>query len=232
MPGKPEPKLLLFDIDGTLLATGGAGERALVAAILEEFGDPDGMREIEIAGRTDSLIARQVLRRYGRAETPEEIARFLDLYLSHLTRLLPLTEGRLLPGIVPLLAALQQRDDILLGLLTGNLARGAELKLTQYGIWSVFSFGAYADDHHDRNELGRFACARLLEKHGLEIPPERIYVIGDTQHDIACGKAFGAKTIAVATGRSSVQELAAFAPDYVFEDLSDVEAVLAVFDDP
>src|SRR3954452_10055662 len=133
MPGKAEPKLLLFDIDGTLLATGGAGERALVAAIAEEFGDPDGMREIEIAGRTDSAIARQVLRRYGRAETPEEIARFLDLYVAHLRRLLPVTEGRLLPGIVPLLEALQNRDHILLGLLTGNLARAREFKLTKSG---------------------------------------------------------------------------------------------------
>ena len=224
-----EPKLLLFDIDGTLLATGGAGERALGVVISELFGDPNGMGGIEVSGRTDSSIALQVFRKYGRAETPEHLAEFHACYLHHLQRLLPVTEGRLLPGIVPLLEALKKRPDILLGLLTGNFARGAELKLTQYGIWSFFTLGAYADDHHDRNELGRFACQRLKEIHGMEIPPERIYVIGDTPHDIACGQAFGAKTIAVATGKFTREQLGGHQPDYLFEDLSDVEQVLAVF---
>ena len=231
MSAQAEPRLLLFDIDGTLLASGGAGERALRTMIEELYGDPDGTRDIEIAGRTDSGIALQVLAKYGREATPESLAQFQTCYLGHLQRLLPLTEGRLLPGIVPLLEALQKRDDILLGLLTGNLARGAELKLTQYGVWSFFTLGAYADDHHDRNELGRFACQRLREIHGIEIPPERIYVIGDTPHDIACGRAFGAKTIAVATGIFTREQLAAHEPDYLFDDLSELGKVMAVFGD-
>src|SRR4051812_14971706 len=99
MPAPAEPRLLLFDIDGTLLASGGAGERALRVMIEELYGDSDGMRDIEIAGRTDSSIALQVLRKYGRAETPENLAQFQACYLGHLQRLLPLTAGRLLPGI-------------------------------------------------------------------------------------------------------------------------------------
>ena len=122
--------------------------------------------------------------------------------------------GRLLPGILPLLAALKPRPDIVLGLLTGNLARGAEIKLTHYGVWHYFEFGAYADDHHDRNQLGYFARQRAREKHGLEIPPERIFVLGDTPHDIACARAIEAKAVAIATGKFSVEELRALVPGF------------------
>ncbi len=128
---------------------------------------------------------------------------------------------------MPLLEALRQRPEVVLGLLTGNLARGAELKLRHYGVWEFFEFGAYADDHHDRNELGRFACQRLREKHGIDLPCERIFVLGDTPHDIACARAIGARAIAVATGGSTREQLAKAAPDYLFDDFTDVDAVLA-----
>ncbi|MHA3772254.1 haloacid dehalogenase-like hydrolase [Verrucomicrobiota bacterium sgz303538] len=223
------PKLLLFDIDGTLITSGGAGERALRLALLEKFGIDDDLKTIEIAGRTDSGIVRQLCRRFGLDETPENFTKFFDGYLHHLADLLPKFQGRLLPGILPLLEALKSREDIVLGLLTGNLERGAELKLRHYGVWHYFEFGAYADDHHDRNELGRFACSRALERHGVEFPPERIYVLGDTPHDIACARAFGAKAIAIATGGFSHAQLAEHAPDYLFDDLSDIDAVLAAF---
>lgn len=223
------PKLLLFDIDGTLITSGGAGERALRLALLEKFGIDDDLKTIEIAGRTDSGIVRQLCRRFGLAETPENFTKFFDGYLHHLADLLPKFQGRLLPGILPLLEALKSREDIVLGLLTGNLERGAELKLRHYGVWHYFEFGAYADDHHDRNELGRFACSRALERHGVEFPPERIYVLGDTPHDIACARAFGAKAIAIATGGYSHAQLSEHAPDYLFDDLSDIDAVLAAF---
>lgn len=223
------PKLLLFDIDGTLITSGGAGERALRVALKDQFGIDDDLKTVEIAGRTDSGIVRQICRRHGLAETPENFAKFLDGYLYRLAELLPQVQGRLLPGIIPLLEALKAREDVVLGLLTGNIERGAKLKLDHYGVWHYFEFGAFADDHHDRNELGRFACSRAFERKGVEFPPEQIYVLGDTPHDVSCARAFGAKAIAIATGIFSQVQLAEHAPDYLFEDLSDLDAVLAVF---
>ncbi len=220
------PKLLLFDIDGTLLTSGGAGERALRCAVRERFGVDDDLKSVEIAGRTDSGIARQVLRRYGMPESPENVTGFLDTYLHHLRQLLPETTGRLLPGILQLLELLHGRPGVVLALLTGNLAQGAELKLTHYGVWHYFEFGAYADDHHDRNELGHFAKRRAYDKHKVEFPGNDIYIIGDTPHDVACARAIGAKAVAVATGSISREALAGHSPDFLFNDFSDSAAVL------
>lgn len=221
-----DKKLFLFDIDGTLLASGGAGIRALDAAADECFNCND-LGGIEIAGRTDSSIARQLLARHGREATPKAIAQFFDSYLANLARFLPEVEGKLLPGILPLLDTLKARPDCVLALLTGNLVRGAQLKLTHYGVWHYFEFGAYADDHHDRNELGPIARARARDRHGIEFAPEQILVLGDTPHDIACARAIGAVAVAIATGRHTREELAAHHPDFLFDDLSDVPAFLA-----
>ncbi|MDR3404012.1 MAG: HAD family hydrolase [Chthoniobacter sp.] len=224
-----EKKLLLFDIDGTLLTSGGAGERALRRGFRDRFGIDDDLTKVEIAGRTDSGIARQMLASHGLPETPENLAAFFDGYLQFLAEELPASPGALLPGILPLLEALKPRPDIVLALLTGNLARGAETKLTHYGVWHYFEFGAYADDHHDRNQLGHFARRRALEKHGIEFSSERIYVLGDTPHDITCARAIGARAVAIATGKFTVEELRPLNPDYLFADLSDVSAVLKIF---
>jgi phosphoglycolate phosphatase-like HAD superfamily hydrolase len=224
-----EKKLILFDIDGTLLTSGGAGERALRRGFRARFGIEDDLAKVEIAGRTDSGIARQMLAYHGLPETPENLTAFFDGYLQFLTEELPASPGYLLPGIVPLLEALKARPDVVLALLTGNLARGAEIKLTHYGVWHYFEFGAYADDHHDRNQLGHFARQRALEKHGIEFPPERIYVLGDTPHDITCARAIGAKAVAIATGKFTATELGKLGPDFLFDDLGDVPAVLKIF---
>ena len=219
-------KLVLFDIDGTLLTSGGAGERALRIAFRERFGIDDDLKNVEIAGRTDSGIARRMLLAHGLPGTPENIAAFLDTYAHHLALELPRTPGRLLPGILPLLQALHTDDQFVLGLLTGNLHRGAELKLVRYGIWHFFEFGAFADDHHDRNELGRFACDRASERHGCEFAAERVYVIGDTPHDIACAKAITARAIGVATGNFTREQLTSAGADVVFDNLSELDTVL------
>jgi phosphoglycolate phosphatase-like HAD superfamily hydrolase len=222
--------LVLFDIDGTLLRGGGAGERALSDALKTVHGLDDDMRTIEMAGRTDSGIVRQIFARHGIGATAENISRFCDAYLHHLALRLPQCSGRLLPGIIPLLDALKARPDIAVALLTGNLARGAELKLSHFGVWRYFEFGAYADDHHDRNELGPFARARAKERHGVEFPPERIFVLGDTPHDIACARAVGARAVAVATGNHTRDQLAQCAPDFLLDDLGDLVAVMRIFD--
>ncbi len=220
-------RLLLFDIDGTLITSGGAGESALREAVRERFGEHEDLEGIVIAGATDALIAHQLLTKHGRPITPENISAILDSYLNHLPKRLPQHKGRVLPGILELLERLKNRSDCVVALLTGNLRRGAEIKLTHYGVWHYFEFGAFADDHHDRNELGKFAAARAQERHGEEFPPERIYIIGDTPRDIECGKAIGAKTVAIATGNYPLSVLESHQPDFLFSDLSDTEAVLS-----
>ena len=139
---------------------------------------------------------------------------FLDSYVHFLSLELPRRKGTLLPGVLELLEKLKSRKHIVLGLLTGNLSRGAQLKLGHYGVWHFFEFGAFADDHHDRNQLGPFAQARAKEKHGLEFSAAEIDIIGDTPRDIACGKALGARTIAVSTGTWSREDLAKHHPGF------------------
>lgn len=222
--------LCLFDIDGTILTSGGAGEEALRKAARDFAGADDDLAGVEISGRTDKLIAMQICRRHGREPSPENITAFINLYLAHLEPLLPVKKGRLLPGIPGLLAALKADPRVALGLLTGNVEKGARLKLSHYGVWDYFEFGAFADDSHDRNELGPFAMARAAALHGAGFDPARTFVIGDTPHDVACGKAIGAKTVVVATGSHPREELAACGPDFLFDDLSDAAAVLAALD--
>lgn len=224
---KSKRRLLLFDIDGTIIVSGGAGEGALKDAMLDRFGVEEDLQTINLAGSTDGLIARMMLEKHGFEASTENIASLLDSYLHFLHKRLPQHQGRILPGLVELLDALRERNDCVLALLTGNLNRGAEIKLSHYGMWDYFQFGAFADDHHDRNQLGPFAQARALEQHGEEFPAENIYVLGDTPKDIACGKAFGAKTVAIATGNYSIADLQIHEPDFLFTDLSDTEAVIA-----
>lgn len=219
-------RLLLFDIDGTLILSGGAGEEALKDAMLERFGIPEDLKHINLAGATDASIARLMLEHRGIEASPENLTALLDTYLQFLKLRMPRHQGRVLPGMIQLLDRLKVRDDCVVALLTGNLVRGAEIKLSHYGVWDYFEFGAFADDHHDRNQLGNFARARALERHGEEFPPEQVYVIGDTPKDIACGKIFGGKTVAVATGNYRREELAAFEPDFLFDDFSDTDAVI------
>ena len=219
-------RLLLWDIDGTLISTGAAGQRAIVLATAQRFGGSGDLDGVEIAGRTDTGIAHQIFAKHGEPVTEESMRLFLDLYLEILAHELPRSKGRVLPGVLELLKRAESRPDTVLGLLTGNLRRGAQLKLEHYQLWHFFAFGAFADDHHDRNELGAFALKRAQEETGGEFGPEQVDVIGDTGHDIACGKAFGARTIAIATGSWPGERLAQYAPAFLFDDLSNVDDVI------
>ncbi len=219
-------KLLLFDIDGTLLLTGRAGEHALREALKERFGVDDDLAAISFAGSTDGAIVRQMFDANAIPHTPENVADLLDGYVRHLALELPRREGKVLPGIVDLLEALHQRDDCVLGLLTGNIEKGAELKLSHYGVWDYFEFGAFADDHIDRNKLGPVAHTRAAERHGMSFEPEDVFVLGDTPRDIDCARAAGFVAVAIATGSCGKEELAAHNPDFLFEDLSDTRGVL------
>jgi len=221
-----QKRLLLFDIDGTLIHSGGAGIEALKRALKERFKIDDDLHDIEIAGMTDSGIVISILKKHKLPTTNENVAAFLDSYVHFLSKELPQRKGELLPGVLDLLQKLKNRKRVVIGLLTGNLSRGARLKLGHYGVWHFFEFGAFADDHHDRNELGAFARNRAKEKHGREFAADEIDVIGDTPRDIACGKALGARTIAVATGTWSREKLADHYPDFLIDDFSDVDRLI------
>jgi phosphoglycolate phosphatase-like HAD superfamily hydrolase len=223
-------RLLLWDIDSTLINSGGAGDKALKRIVRERYGVDDDFHDIEIAGRTDVGIVRSILEKYQVAPNESNVSTFLENYLEYLAELLPQLKGRVLPGVNEILTRMHDRPDRVLALLTGNLRRGAKLKLQHYGLWDYFEFGAFADDHHDRNELGSFARARAKEKHTEDFAVAQIDVIGDTGHDIACGKIFGARTIAVATGSWSRERLAEHKPDFLFDDLSQVDEVIDTLD--
>jgi phosphoglycolate phosphatase len=219
-------RLLLFDIDGTLVNTGGAGVESLKMTMRNRFEAEDDLHDIEIAGKTDRAIIRDILRKYQVDPSEENITSFAREYIEGLPFSLSRTRGRVLPGIQSLLERLKPQPHIVLALLTGNLQEGAKLKLRHYGLWDFFEFGAFADDHHDRNELGAFARKRAQARHGHDFDAADIDVIGDTNHDIACGKAFGARTVAVATGSWSRERLQKCGPDFLFDDLSKTEEVI------
>jgi phosphoglycolate phosphatase-like HAD superfamily hydrolase len=226
-------KLILWDIDGTIIISHGAGFRAMARALTERFGKKVDMGTIDWAGRTDSWIAGEVLRVTGLPDTPENIHDFLEAYLDTLPKELRAGRpGQVLPGILELLETLRTRPDVVQGLLTGNLERGAEVKLTHHKVWHYFEFGAYADDSPRRNDLGPHALRRAKERHAIDFSPQHTFIIGDTPHDIECGKVIGARTIAVATGKYSVAELASHQPTAVFQDFADTAAFLRVIENP
>ena len=219
----------LFDIDGTLLNSGGAGQAAMEAAIAELFAADRPVEGISTAGRTDRGITTELFDYYGVELTPERWQQFVECYLMHLPRHLSGRSGLVLPGVVELLGALSLRDDILLGLLTGNFRDGARLKLEHFELAQHFRFGAYGDDHHDRDDVARIALREVEQIHPGEVDLERVWVIGDTPADIQCARAIGAKAVAVATGVYPYEELQARQPDFLFADFSDPAGVLALW---
>jgi phosphoglycolate phosphatase len=224
-------KLILWDIDGTLIVSHGAGVRAMERALTKRFGMQGDLSKIDWAGRTDTWITGEVLGRHGLPATPENCHDYLETYLELLPgELRDGPQGQVLPGILKLLETLHHRTDLAQGLLTGNLRRGAEFKLTHYKVWHYFEFGAFADDSPRRNDLGPHALRRARERYRHEFTPHDTFIIGDTPHDIECGKVIGARTIAVATGRHTVAELAAHTPTAVFPNFADTAAFLRVID--
>lgn len=212
--------LFLWDIDGTLIDSGGAGVRALRLGLQNSFGISDLLNDIEYAGRTDRWIMRQIFAKFGLAVTEENFAAFASAYIAALPGEMKPSSAIVLPGIRALLGA-AAAGGIAQGLLTGNLRRGAQVKLSFHGLWDYFPFGAFADDSEHRNELGPHALRRARERHGVQFLPENIWIIGDTPHDVDCARAIGANSLAVATGRHSAAELAEHQPTALLGDLSD-----------
>ena len=224
-----KPALILFDIDGTLLLSGRAGLRAMTRAFQQTFGITDAFRDQHFGGRTDSYLVSQALQGAGLPDTPEQHERFRRIYIPLLAEEIehPGTGHKgLMPGARELLDALHGHHHLHLALLTGNYREAAEIKLQHFEIWDFFEWGAFSDDAADRNLLVPIACERA---HTYDIPAEaieRVIVIGDTPHDIECARVAGAKSIAVATGGFTVDQLRECGADAVLPDLADTEAVI------
>lgn len=216
------PQLLLFDIDGTLLDSGGAGARALLDAVEEVFGvSRDEVPTLDLAGATDGAITRQILGHLGRPWQSEVVVRYHESYLRHLQRRLGASSfsGALMPGVRCLLERLTGSEGCCLGLLTGNLRAGARHKLERFNIWTHFADGAFGDDGEDRNALGPIAKQRMEKAVGVGFESDDVLVIGDTPRDIACARAMGARCLAVATGSFSRDRLLAHQPWRVVKSL-------------
>lgn len=223
-------RLVLFDIDGTLLNSSGAGRAAMQKALTEVFGSP-GNPKYRYDGKTDKQIVRDTMRLEGHSDEhiDAQMDQLLDLYLSGLRAGVDSGEFdvRALPGVEEILDALEARDDVILGLLTGNVEPGARTKLAAAGIDpDRFRVNAFGSDHEHRPELPAIAQRRASETLGLDIAGDRLVVIGDTPADIECGRSLGAKSIGVASGHYTVEDLLAHNPYAVFKSLAPTQEVL------
>jgi len=224
-------KILLFDIDGTLIHSGGSGKHAMEVAFQEVWNVPHGLENVLLSGQTDPKILLDAFLRHGITWNEEKIAQFQKRYFIHLAEDMqhPRPTRRMMPGFPHLLEELKRLPEIHMGLLTGNWIRGAEIKLEYFDLWKYFEFGAFADDEMDRNKLVPHALRRAEERSGIKPQRDRVYVIGDTPRDILCARPHGATAVAVATGEYSAAELRAEKPDFLFEDFGEVEKVLEIF---
>ena len=180
---------------------------------------------MSFSGRTDTALVRQVLVQHRIEPSPENFRRFFDVYVFWLDQMLHQSKGRICPGVHEFIAGLEAlASPPAIGLLTGNIRLGAEIKLRHYEIWEVFRVGAFADDHEDRNQISAIAHRRSSEFLKTTLRGDEVLIIGDTPLDIECGRAIGAKVLAVATGNHSIAELQAHGPDWLVEDLTKISA--------
>ncbi|HZL42530.1 MAG TPA: HAD family hydrolase [Verrucomicrobiae bacterium] len=218
-------RLVLFDIDGTLVHTGGAGVTAFAKVFAEEFGAVDGFERLKFAGRTDLSMVREFFEFHRIEATPENFQRFFHRYVFCLDYILGHSKTEMCPGIPQFIARLKALQPApLLGLLTGNVRLGAEIKLRHFNLWDEFETGAFADDSEDRDQIAAIARDRGSRVLGRALAAEEVLVIGDTALDIRCGRAIGARVLAVATGGARLEELNRHQPDWAVNDLARISA--------
>ena len=231
-------KIVLFDIDQTLLLAGRAGSTAMAETFEELYGVSDAFKGVRFAGRTDPAILRDAFRNSSivvgdEREFAGTLERFKAIYYEKLASALSRADGaRLLPGVVPLLDALRDRSDVYLGLATGNFRQGAMMKLGHFGIAGYFIDGGFGDDAEDRAAMVAVAAQRIAISEAVPAGSHQVFVFGDTPHDIQAATANGHVGVGVATGSSSTSELAASGAHHVFENLADLGAVLAALELP
>ncbi|MBI4591711.1 MAG: HAD family hydrolase [Candidatus Rokubacteria bacterium] len=223
-------RLFLFDVDGTLVSARGAGRRAMGRALEAVYGFAGPLDSYDFRGKTDPQIVFDLMGSAGLPATRvrEGLDRFYDQYVEDLRDEIVRVGGvTLMPGVAELVGRLSGEAEAVLGLLTGNIEAGAKIKLEPTGLLPHFRVGAYGSDEPDRAKLPAVAVRRAETLAGKAISPDRVVVIGDTPLDIACARAYGARSVSVATGGHGVEELATHGPDVLFPDFSDVSAVLA-----
>lgn len=223
---------VLFDIDGTLIQTGGAGHRAFADTFRSLFGIDRISRDVRFAGRSDRAIAEELLEAHAIVAKSDNWPRFVESFVPRLVEVLPLCQGAVLPGVVELLDELEKSDHVAIGLLTGNIAAGAQAKLSHYQLWHRFAFGGYGDDSTDRNDIAASALAAAREyvaqsqSTQFSKPNDETdlaIVIGDTPADVQCARSIGAFAIAVLTGGATREQLLAAKPDLLLNDLTEVD---------
>ena len=222
-------RVILFDIDGTLVRTGGAGKAAMEDALREAFAVCEILDTVPYSGRTDRAIARDLLRVHGIPDTATNERTLREAYLARLPETLGRYPGLVCPGVADLVTELAACPNTVLGLLTGNVRAGAATKLGHYGLWQHFRCGGFGDDHYDRDDVARAAVASARAAAGRDLDPRNVWVVGDTPLDVSCARAVGANAVAVATGWHPLEELVACEPDHVFADLSDLGRVRTIW---
>ncbi len=220
-------RLVLFDIDGTLV-TGGPAKEAFLGAMVEVFGTAGPVDDHDFSGKTDPQIARELLERVDHPTEAIEsgFPRLWHRYLDRLRSSLHHNPMRVLPGVRALLVALEERAEVRLGLVTGNVERGAYLKLESAGLHAPFRVGGFGSDHEVRNHLPAVAVRRAHVEWGVKFEPDAVVIIGDTPRDVECGRAHGAHTVAVATGRWTREALVESGAAVTLDDLSDMAQAL------
>ncbi len=223
-------RILLFDIDGTLLLSGGAGARAIDTVFFDLYGLPDAFSGIVPDGKIDLGIFREIIKQknVNVKDVEEALGILCEKYIDELKVEMPISpQAVLMPGIPDLLERLSQVPDLHMGLVTGNLEPGARIKCDRFDLNRFFPFGAFGSDHEDRAELVRIALRRAERHLGQTLSMgANVFVLGDTPKDVKCGKVNGATAVGVATNNSTVEELLSLGADYAFEDFSDVDAVV------
>ncbi len=219
--------LILFDIDGTL-TRGGPAKVAFHTAMLETFGTAGAIESHDFSGKTDPQIVRELLTDAGLEDAAVDagLAGLWDRYIGELEARIRDNPMRLLPGVADLIEALDAEPDVALGLVTGNIIRGARVKLGSVGLAGFFAIGGYGSDHEIRKHLPAIALERAFETWGVRFPAASTVIVGDTPRDVECGKHEGTRTVAVATGRIPRERLETTGADAIFDDFSDVASVI------